>query len=124
MDINRAKEKVAKLLRLAKNDAATENEAERALAQAEALMREHGFEQNDVLEGKGNHSFMWGSQFSAYGNKYHQAKTLPQWYSYLCVGVAKFTDTIVRSHRNVELGRGVGFYGEQGDIDLAVCLVD
>lgn len=124
MDIDRVKEKVAKLLRLAKNDAASENEAERALSQAEALMRQFGIEAGELLEGEAAKGFKWGSQFSAYGNKYHQAKTLPKWYDYLAVGVANFTDTIARSHGHPTQGLGIGFYGDQGDIVFAVWLVE
>ena len=124
MDIDRAKEKVAKLLRLAKNDAASENEAERALSQAEALMRQFGIEAGELLEGQAAKGFEWGSQFSAYGNKYHQAKTLPKWYSYLAVGVANFTDTIAKMHSHPTQGVGIGFYGDQGDIVFAVWLIE
>lgn len=124
MDIDRAKEKVVKLLRLAKNDAASENEAERALSQAEALMRQFGIEAGELLEGQAPKGFEWGSQFSAYGNKYHQAKTLPKWYSYMAVGVAQFTDTIAKLHSNAAQGVGIGFYGDQGDIVFAVWLVE
>jgi hypothetical protein len=119
-----AKDKVAKLMALAKNSAATENEAERALSQAESLMRKYGIDQAEcVLNGAPN-TFDWSSSFTPYGNRYHQAATLPLWYQFVATGVATFTDTIVRTHTDKTTGMGVGFYGERGDIAFAVWLMD
>ena len=119
-----AKDKVAKLLNLAKNNAATENEAERALAQAESLMRKYGIEAGECSASNVSKDFDWGSQFTPYGNKYHQAKSIPLWYQFVATGVATFTDTIVRVHTRDVLGCGVGFYGEASDIQFAVWLMD
>ena len=119
-----AKDKVAKLMALAKNSAATENEAERALSQAESLMRKYGIEQAECVLSGTSAKFDWASQFTPYGNKYHQASTIPLWYQFIATGVATFTDTIVRTHTDKVKGMGVGFYGERGDIAFAVWLMD
>ncbi len=119
-----AKDKVAKLMALAKNNAATENEAERALAQAESLMRKYGIDQAECMLTGTAPTFDWASQFTPYGNKYHQAASIPLWYQFVATGIATFTDTIVRTHTDKVAGMGVGFYGERGDIAFAVWLMD
>jgi len=124
MDANQAKDKVVKLLNLAKDQGAASNEAERALSQAEALMRKFGIEAGECLQGDAAQDFDWANQFTPYGNKYHQAKSLPKWYQFIATGIAKFTDTIVRVHNNQESGMGVGFYGERSDVGFAVWLMD
>lgn len=119
-----AKDKVAKLMALAKNSAATESEAERALAQAESLMRKFGIDQAECLLTGESAQFDWASQFTPYGNKYHQAASIPLWYQFVATGIANFTDTIVRVHHDKNAGMGVGFYGERSDIAFAIWLMD
>jgi len=124
MDKDWAKNKVAKLLALAKNSAATENEAERAMTQAETLMRKFGIEQAECILMGESPTFDWASQFTPYGNKYHQAATVPMWYQFIATGVANFTDTIAKLHTDKVAGMGVGFYGDRSDIMFAVWLMD
>lgn len=123
MDIDRAKEKVAKLMALAQNAGATEGEAENAMRQADALMRKFGFEEGDLKEGKPRAGFDWATEFAPYGIARQPAKTLPGWYGMLAVGVANFTDTIVRQHDHREKGRGVGYYGDRSDVLFATWLI-
>lgn len=126
MDKNRAKEKIRKLLAMASDKAASETEAEIAIRQAEAIMRTFGIEEAEIRNATRNsaNSLNWDSSFTAYGAERQPALSIPEWYDYIAVGVAVFTDTIVKRHYHNELGFGHAFYGEESDVVFAVWLAE
>src|SRR5574343_408338 len=122
MNYEDAKKKAQKLMAMAKDQRGNENEAERALAQAESLMRKFGIEAGELTESAASKDFDWGSDFAPYGWGGRPAKSTPKWAQYIATGVAVFTDTIARLHVSRELGHGVGFYGERSDTIFAAWL--
>lgn len=123
MDRDQALRKAQKLMAVAMDGRGNDNEAERALAQAEALMRKFGLEASEVQGSQAAKDFDWGSSFAPYGVPRQPAKSIPTWFGIVAMGVAKFTDTIVKVHYRSELGYGVGFYGEASDVIFAQWLV-
>lgn len=123
-DLNRVKDKIAKLFNLGENEGAAENEAETALRQAEALMRKYGLERSEVMAKNGTVSYVWNSGYYAFGRDGKPVRKIPDWYSWLAVAIAGFTDTIVKIHHHPEMGTGVEFYGEATDVVLAIWFSD
>ena len=99
------------------------NEAERALIQAEALIRKFGIEQAEIASTEATNDFDWAEAFHAYGSSQNPAKSCPKWFQVVSTGVATFTDTIVRLHYEATQGYGVGFYGDRADTLFAQWLV-
>ena len=97
------------------DDRGNRNEAERALVQAEALIRRFGLEQAEIASTAAAPDFDWADAFHAYGPPQAPAKSCPQWFQIVSTGVATFTDTIVRLHDDATHGCGVGFYGDRAD---------
>lgn len=104
MDKNQAKRKTQKLMAVAMDDRGNRNEAERALAQAEALIRKFGIEQAEIASTEAAIDFDWADAFHAYGPPQNPAKSCPKWFQIISTGVAIFTDTIVRRHYDTKHG--------------------
>lgn len=122
MDRDSALRKAQKLMAMAQDGRGNDNEAERALAQAEALMRKFGIEASEVAT-ETPVEYDWGSGFAPYGVPRQPAKSVPSWYGIVAMGVAKFTDTLVKQQYSTDKGYGVGFFGEASDVLFAVWLV-
>lgn len=123
MDKDQAIRKAQKLMAVAMDGRGNENEAERALAQAEALIRKFGIEQAEIASTQAASDFDWADAFHAYGPPRNPAKSCPRWFQIISTGVANFTDTIVRMHYDAAQGYGVGFYGDRADTLFAQWLV-
>jgi hypothetical protein len=123
MDKDQALRKAQKLMAVALDCRGNDNEAERALVQAEALMRKFGIEQAEIASTTASVDFDWAEAFHAYGPPRNPAKSCPRWFQFISTGVANFTDTIVRLHYDPTHGYGVGFYGERADTLFAQWLV-
>ena len=123
MDKDQAIRKTRKLMAVAMDDRGNRNEAERALAQAEALIRKFGIEQADIASTEAAVDFDWANAFHAYGAPQNPARSCPRWFQIISTGVATFSDTIVRLHYDAALGCGVGFYGDRADTLFAQWLV-
>ncbi|MCX7139534.1 MAG: hypothetical protein NT123_00195 [Proteobacteria bacterium] len=119
MDKDQAIRKTQKLMAVAMDDRGNRNEAERALVQAEALIRKFGIEQAEIASTEAAIDFDWADAFHAYGSPQNPAKSCPKWFQIISTGVATFTDTIVRLHYDTTQGYGVGFYGDRADILFA-----
>ena len=115
MDKDQAIRKAQKLMAVAMDSRGNGNEAERALAQAEALIRKFGIEQAEIASTEAAADFDWAEAFHAYGPPKNPAKACPKWFQIISTGVANFTDTIVRLHYDAAHGYGVGFYGDRVD---------
>jgi hypothetical protein len=115
MDKEQALRKAQKLMAVAMDGRGNGHEAERALAQAETLMRKFGIEQAEIASTKAASDFDWAEAFHPYGPPKNPAKSCPRWFQFISTGVANFTDTIVRLHYDPALGYGVGFYGDRAD---------
>lgn len=115
MDKDQAIRKTQKLMAVAMDGRGNGNEAERALIQAEALIRKFGIEQAEIASTEATNDFDWADAFHAYGSPKNPAKSCPKWFQIVCTGVANFTDTIVRLHYDAAHGYGVGFYGDRAD---------
>ena len=121
MDVNKAKDKLAKLMAVAKNAGSAEGEASNALRMAEAIMRKFGLEEADAVT-EAPKNFDWSSQFVPYVYDGCKATKMPPWIQCMAVGVAEFTDTVAKIHtRNG--GVGIGFYGEISDVAFAQWLL-
>jgi hypothetical protein len=123
VDKDQAIRKAQKLMAVAMDGRGNENEAERALAQAETLIRKFGLEQADIASTQVGADFDWADAFHAYGPPKNPAKSCPKWFQIISTGVATFTDTIVRLHYEPTQGYGVGFYGDRADTLFAQWLV-
>lgn len=123
MDKDQAIRKAQKLMAVAMDGRGNGNEAERALAQAEGLIRKFGIEQAEIASTEAATGFDWAEAFHAYGPPKNPAKSCPKWFQFISTGVATFTDTIVRLHYDPAQGYGVGFYGERADTLFAQWLV-
>ncbi|MFZ4538542.1 hypothetical protein [Propionivibrio sp.] len=115
MDKDQAIRKTQKLMAVAMDGRGNGNEAERALIQAEALIRKFGIEQAEIASTVAAKDFDWADAFHAYGSPKNPAKSCPKWFQVVSTGVANFTDTIVRLHYDAAHGYGVGFYGDRAD---------
>ena len=124
MDINAAREKVAKLINLAENNAAGENEANTAIRQAEKLMQKYGIDRSEIFQKEGKVSYEWESSFYPFGREGKPTRKVPVWFQWLAVQVAKFTDTIVEIGYDYQVGVGVKFKGHQEDVILACWFAD
>ena len=100
-----------------------DNEAERALAQAETLIRKFGIEQAEIAGAEASTDFDWADAFHAYGPPQNPARSCPRWFQIISTGVATFTDTMARLHYDATQGYGVGFYGDRADTLFAQWLV-
>ena len=98
MDKEQAIRKTQKLMAIVMDGRGNENEAERALAQAEALIRKFGIEQAEIASTEAAADFDWANAFHAYGTPQNPAKSCPRWFQFISTGVATFTDTIARLH--------------------------
>ncbi len=123
VDKDQAIRKAQKLMAVAMDNRGNGNEAERALAQAEALIRKFGIEQADIVSTEADANFDWANAFHGYGTPQNPAKSCPKWFQIISTGVATFTDTIVRMHYDETHGYGVGFYGDRVDTLFAQWLV-
>lgn len=123
MDKDQAIRKAQKLMAVAMDGRGNGNEAERALAQAELLIRKFGLEQAEIASTNAASDFDWADAFHAYGPAKNPAKSCPKWFQIISTGVAVFTDTIVRLHYDQVQGFGVGFYGDRADTLFAQWLV-
>ena len=123
MDKEQAIRKAQKLMAVAMDSRGNGNEAERALIQAEALIRKFGIEQAEIASTEAATDFDWADAFHAYGSPQNPAKSCPRWFQVISTGVANFTDTIVRLHYDATQGYGVGFYGDRADTLFAQWLV-
>ena len=123
MDKDQAIRKTQKLMAVAMDSRGNGREAERALIQAEALIRKFGIEQAEIASIEAAIDFDWAEAFHAYGSPQNPAKSCPKWFQIVSTGVATFTDTIVRLHYEASHGYGVGFYGDRADTLFAQWLV-
>jgi hypothetical protein len=114
--------KAQKLMAVAQDGRGNDNEAERALTQAEALMRKFGIEQAEIIAREAALDFDWISDFAPYSWTEYRVTRIPDWYQWIATSVGVYTDTIVRCHNKADLGLGVGFYGERSDVLFAVWL--
>lgn len=122
MNLDEAKLKISKLLRLGESDNA--NESETALRQAESLMRKYHLSRVDLFEKDGKISYKWESGFYSFGRDGQPVRKSPVWFQWVCVEIAKFTDTIVSNDLSLEEGAGLRFKGEAEDVILALWFAD
>ncbi|MBK8119872.1 MAG: DUF2786 domain-containing protein [Sulfuritalea sp.] len=123
MDKDQAIRKAQKLMAVAMDGRGNDNEAERALAQAETLIRKFGIEEAEIASAEASMDFEWADAFHAYGPPQNPARSCPRWFQIISTGVATFTDTIVRLHYDTAQGYGVGFQGDRADTLFAQWLV-
>ena len=116
-------EKVRKLLAMGRDGRGNENEQETAMRQANKLMAEYGIaeaecDMNALVAGE----MIFGeAQCGPDGRAPEQGKvyrTMPSWCGILCIGVARFTDSVVVRKRTAN-GEMLAFRGEQQDVLLA-----
>src|SRR5574337_788118 len=121
--MNSIKSKIAKLLALAKDEGAAENEAATALRHANALMARHSIDIADLVC---NQNQTIEIQFKEVFIPVQQGiftREIPEWWQILAVGVSIFTDTIVQVAGSETEGIGVNLLGEYSDIAFAEWLL-
>jgi hypothetical protein len=122
MDREKALGKIQKLMAMAAADSnASETEVETALRQAESLMRKFAIDMAEALQAGKKPEFDWQQDVTYFGKG---NKSLPLWYQWMAVAVAKFTDTIVIVTRDPEQGAGVMYRGHSDDVVFATWLID
>lgn len=124
MNLDEAKLKIAKLIRLGENQGSAENESETAMRQAEALMRKYNLSRAEILMKDGEVKYTWEAGFYGFGRPGKPVSKVPVWFQGLSVAVARFTDTLVSLTNKPELGAGLSFRGEAQDVVLALWFID
>ena len=105
----RALEKVRKLLRLARDGAASEQEAETAARQAEAIMRQHQIQEAETLLVQVEDDLAFSRELAAANPDHrggHRFEKVPSWVGFVAVGVgALFTCKVdvVRTNAGLKL---------------------
>lgn len=121
-DRDAAREKIEKLMAMANDGRGNEFEAEAALRQAEKLMRKHGIGAAELQERTGTKPiYSWGAILVPAGAP-KPISTTVSWFGTIGVGIAKFTDTIVRWERHPLHGMCLSFKGDAFDVEFAVWL--
>lgn len=122
MNLETAKVKVAKLMALASDPRANENEAESALRQAEALMRKHAIELAELVDATGEKPrYEWTRICVAAGDTKPATQTI-LWFGMLAVAIAQFTDTAARWAWDKKSGVCIEFRGDAPDVEYAAYL--
>lgn len=126
MTDNEVREKIRKLLALAHNEGAADNEAETAMRQAEKLMRKHKIDLAAIHQSSGQKPiYKWTTAFvpTSYPKPVNQC---PLWFQWVGVGIGKLTDVRVQvlSKRNPNREMGLSFEGDEVDIEYAVWLAE
>jgi len=113
-DKEKVMERIRKLLALATDDGATENEAAIAMKRARKLMDEHQIKQIDIENMADARSKLKGEK-QDFGDSWK--KRPPKWLSTLCVAVADFNECIVKLEMEPtkDFKCVIRYYGLEGD---------
>jgi len=112
--------KIAKLLALARNDGAAENEAETALRMAESLMRQHGIEAAELDAAGQAPAFDWREVHVPAGIP--AVQDMPVWFNMIQFAIGQFCDCQTAYVRLPVHGACARFRGEFSDVEYAVWL--
>lgn len=116
------KQKIAKLLALARNEGVAENEAATALRHANALMARHNIELVDMVCNQAQTEIEFRSTFVPVQSGIF-SRSIPEYWQVLAVGVSIFTDTVVKIAGSETEGIGVTLAGECQDVAFAEWLL-
>lgn len=120
-DADRVRERIEKLLAMARDGRGNENEAETAMRMAEKLMRQHNIDIAELQARTGQKpTYDFRGIVVPIGDHGIRASWRPMWIGYLAVGVATFTDcraTWVGEHP--VHGFAMSFQGDA--VDLEYC---
>ena len=116
-------EKVRKLLAMGRDGRGNEHESEIAMRQANKIMAEYGIAEAecDMAAINAGEMIFGEAQCGPDGRAPAEGKvyrTMPSYAGILCIGVARFTDTVVTRKRS-EQGEMLAFRGEKEDVLLA-----
>lgn len=113
------RDKIAKLMRLATDSGAADNEAETAMRQAQKLMRKHNIDLAEVLVRTSTKPvFNWG-EVSVPVSYPKPVKAAPLWFGWVITAIGRFTDTKVLYHWGSDHGLCAKFQGEVTDVEYA-----
>lgn len=120
------REKIRKLMALAMNEGAADNEAETAMRQAEKLMRKHKIDLASIHQHSGTKPiYQWKAAFvpSSWPKPVNQC---PLWFQWIGIGIGHLTDTrvMVLSQRRPIKQMGLTFEGDETDVEYAVWLAE
>lgn len=124
MNIEEARQKIAKLINLSTNQASTADEAETAMRFAEALMRKFNLTRAEIVDSGNQVRYEWEAAFYGFGRKGRPTMKIPEWFGWLAVAIANFTDTIASSTSTANEGAGIKYKGEAQDVILAMWFLD
>jgi hypothetical protein len=121
MDRDKALERIKKCMAMAEGANGNETEMETALRQAEFLMEKFAIDMAEVKKTRGKVEFVWqqGAVYFGKGNK-----NCPNWFQWMGVAVARFTDSIAVGCYDFEEGAGIAFKGHEEDVIFATWLLD
>lgn len=122
-NIEKIKAKIAKLLALATDGGASENEAETALRHAEALMRKHAIDAATIHQSSKKETFKW---LKAWVTPYKTgtASVIPKWMGVVAYGVGVLTDTTCVAVMRESKGACLEVRGEETDVIYATYLIN
>src|ERR1035437_7284727 len=121
--MDNVKDKITKLLAMAKDGRGNEHEAEIAMRMAERLMRQHDIDVADLEASTGKKTvYSWRSVNIPVGELGKPCGRCPLWAGFLGVGVAQFTDCKASWVDDGEYLRCMRFDGDETDIEYAAWL--
>jgi hypothetical protein len=121
--MDNVKDKITKLLAMAKDGRGNEHEAEIAMRMAERLMRQHDIDVADLEASTGKKTvYSWRSVNIPVGELGKLCNRSPMWAGFLGVGVAQFTDCKASWVDDAEYLRCMRFEGDETDIEYAAWL--
>ena len=117
------REKIQKLLAMARDGRGNEHEEEIALKMAERMMRQHNIDIADLEQSSGKPAaYNWRSITLPMGEKAARMTWRPLWVGFLLTGVAQFTDCKGEYVNTQEYGCCAKFSGDEVDIEYAAWL--
>jgi hypothetical protein len=119
------RDKIRKLLALANDEGAADNEAETAMRQANKLMKKHNIDLAALHQASGTKPiYKWTEGFVPTSHP-KPVNQCPLWFQWVGVGIATFTDTrvVIKGIRTIK-SMGLEFAGDEVDVEYAVWLAE
>lgn len=126
-DTTRIKEKILKLLALAKDKGATPGEAANAARQAEAMLRKYNLEMAEVIkeELKDKDNLVWAFvRSNMFKNNKAFIKKIQDWPQWIAVPCAELYDCHVSRRLVKEEGFVIAFFGYKTDVEVCCWVFD
>lgn len=117
------KDKINKLLAMARHERSNEHESEVAMRMAERLMRQHGIDLAELEAATGKATaYAWSTIRIATGERASPTRSINHWIGFMALGVARFTDCKCSWMRDDHYGHVIQFQGDAIDLEYAAWL--